>query len=196
MYLIFDTETSGLPLWSESPEHPKQARIVQLGCLLLDEKFNEVNSFCTLIKPDGWTIDPKAENQHHISLDMCERYGVSPEHALTMFNKFYEMSSKRVAHNIKFDSFLLNVEIALIGSPILNFDLSKNCFCTMLSSTNVCKIPNISGHGGKYKWPKLSEAYQYSTGEAPLSGAHNALVDCRMTAAVLKMLIDKKIVKL
>ena len=36
--LFYDTETTGLPLWSQPSEHPDQPRVVQLAALLCDEE--------------------------------------------------------------------------------------------------------------------------------------------------------------
>ena len=49
----------------------------------------------------------------------------------------------------------------------------KKEYCTMLQSTNICKIVS---NRSTYKWPKLEEAYMHFFGEE-LIGAHDALTD-------------------
>ena len=47
-------------------------------------------------------------------------------------------------------------------------------YCTMNEMTDVCKLPGK--FAGKYKWPKLQEAYRHAFGK-DFDGAHDALAD-------------------
>ena len=53
----------------------------------------------------------------------------------------------------------------------------KSLFCTMKSSTNLCRLP---GRYGNFKWPKLTELYKFLFNEE-MEGAHDAMVDVRAT---------------
>ena len=189
MYLIYDTETTGLPLFDKSPDNPGQAHILQLACLLLDESYEEVASFSSLIKPTGWHIHSAAQAAHGISKEDCEKKGIDIKCALGVFNEFDRLSHSHIAHNIKFDAFLVNCENALhtAYTRITN----KAQICTMLSTTEICKLPSKRGSG--YKWPKLIEVYQYLFHES-FDGAHDALADVRACARVFKWLRNQNIV--
>lgn len=55
-----------------------------------------------------------------------------------------------VAHNVQFDRSFLDAEFSRCGMKFR----PKGVFCTMLASTNICRIPGSRG----YKWPTLEEA--------------------------------------
>lgn len=180
MYLIFDTETTGFPSKDLPANHPNQARIVQLAALLLDDKFEERGSIYCLIQPTNWVISQGAFQQHGITIEECKKYGVELNHAIYLFCQLLNNAEVLIAHNIKFDSQLLDIEF--INAGIVSKDYSQ--FCTMEATTDICKIP--SKRGG-YKWPKLSEAYKHLLGEE-LIGGHDALVDVRACAKIFKHL--------
>jgi DNA polymerase III epsilon subunit-like protein len=187
MILVFDTETSNLPQRNLPLDHHAQARIVQFGVLLLDEQFNERASFCSLIKPDGWIIQPGAQAAHGITQEQCQKYGIAIESALRLFEALRARAFCITAHNISFDNELLNTERTLqnVSSP----DFVDGEYCTMHLMTPICKLPKRNG--GDYKWPKLQEAYKHVTGKE-FEGAHGALADCKATATIFKWLVDNK----
>lgn len=190
MYLIFDTETSGLPNYKLPLNDPNQARIIQLAAILLDESFEEVACLSTLIKPDGWTIHPGAQAAHGIDITTCEKYGVHISIALHMFDCMYMKSTRVIAHNIKFDRRMIEVERAL-SHP--DFEIKSNPeidFCTMLSTTNLCRLPGRIP--GQFKWPKLVELHKFLFG-TEFEGAHDALADVRATAKCFKYLVENKL---
>lgn len=184
-HLIFDTETSGFPNNSLPADHPDQAHIVQLACVLLDDSMQEIACFKSLIYPDGWTISPGAQAVHHISQEMCENYGITLEAALVVFNEMLSVSKILIAHNIKFDKQMLEIERQL--------EYPGELFCTMEASTALCKLP--SKIPGKYKWPKLKEAYKLLLGKELGNDAHDALVDCRACVEIYKHLVTNRVAR-
>ena len=115
MYLIFDTETTGLPDYKLPLDDPNQARIVQLACLLLDKSFNEVGCFHSLIQPTGWSIHPGAQAAHGITIEECQESGIPVEAALHVFEGFYGAADVVIAHNLKFDARLVMTEQTLLS---------------------------------------------------------------------------------
>lgn len=193
MFLIFDTETTGLPQFNVPFDHPAQARIVQLGCILLDSEFEEVASYSSLIYPKDWTIQPDAQAKHNISIEQCKQYGLPIEAALDVFDAFCERSDKIVAFGLKFDAHLMDVEQTLRKGFTNRYEWTKDGICVMLESTNVCKLPHATNKYRGYKWPKLQEAYEFMFHET-FEDAHDALADCRATARVFKWLVEHNIV--
>lgn len=194
MILVFDTETSNLPQHNLPLDHPAQARIVQFACVMLDREFNERASFCSLIKPDGWQIQPGAQSAHGIRQEECEKYGMPIDVVMDIYAAMCDKCNFFVAHNFKFDNELLSIEEAILAdmhNPTAS-ESGSNQFCTMQLMTPVCMLP---GRNGSYKWPKLMEAYQHVTGHTFI-GAHNALRDCRATTEIFKYLVDNKHVTL
>lgn len=196
-YLIFDTETTGFPSKELPSSHPAQARIIQIAWLVLDEQFKEVSCFKYLVKSEGkWTISQGAQAAHGISQQDCDKYGEQISLIMPLFYAAFMNAKKVVAHNIRFDSQLIDIELnnhdTLKGEG-LNWN-GPSCVCTMNAMTPICKLPSKSGRAG-YKWPKLMEAYEYCFKES-FKGAHDALADVRATARVLKWLVDNRHVTL
>ena len=187
MYLIFDTETSGLPNKFLPPNDANQARVVQLAAVMLDSTYKEVASLNCLIRPEGFNISKEAENIHGISKVKAMQFGVSSVSAIKLFVEFAKGAHKIIAHNIKFDKTLLDIEFS--NHNITFAWMESKMFCTMLSTTNICKLPKKVNGG--FKWPKLSEAYRHFFNEELVNG-HDALTDVRATARIFKHLVESK----
>lgn len=186
MHLIIDCETSGFYNASLTLDHPQQGRIIQLAALLLDEELNEVGQFSSLIYPTTWVISPGAQAVHGIAQDRCDKYGIPIDIALAALTGFFDCAEVIVAHNYRFDSQMLQNE----GFKLMN----RQNICTMLTTTNLCHIPNSNGRSGN-KWPKLREAMKILLNE-DLIDAHDALKDCRGCAKLYKYLLNNGLLKI
>ena len=190
MYLIFDSETSTFPSPKLAASHPNQARIVQLAWILLDEQFKEKACFNSLIRiPPSVTIHESARKAHGITKEDCAKYGCSNDIVFPLFLEQRLKVKVVVAHNIKFDEQLINIEHeCLLGGKYAN---PSESFCTMEAMTPICKLPfaatNRQSFGKEYKWPTLQEAHQHAFGYQ-FEGAHDALADVRATARLYKWL--------
>ncbi len=174
MKLIFDTETTGVIAYSKPIGDPVQPHIVQLGAQLTNDEGLVKGEINLLVKPDGWTIPAEAQAVHGISTEDCEKFGVPIRSALGMFNLWLQMNPLLVAHNIDFDTFLVETEANRLGKPPILSSLEK--YCTMKNATDLVKIPNAKRGG--YKWPKLQETHKFLFGEE-FVGAHDAMADVR-----------------
>ena len=179
MELFFDTETSGFINKNLPADDPKQAWIMQLAFILSDE--NRIyTEFSSLISADGRSCHPGAQAVHQISVEDCNIGGMSESRLFDIIApSFFDPADiTLVAHNIFFDLGLLEQYMERNGylsdSKVLK---ERKLFCTMKSSTNLCKLP---GRFGKYKWPKLTELYRFLFNE-DFEGAHDALADVRAT---------------
>ena len=196
--LIFDTETTTFPNPDRAPDHPKQARVIQLAAILVDKDFKELGSVYSLIKPDGWTIQEGAFKAHGISQETCEKDGRDIVDVMRELAILWNEASIWVGHNIQFDLTMIEIEFACLLSKKINLAVKvprkDEIRCTMNASTDICKLPFATPEkfGKKYKWPKLSEAYQHFFNE-PLEGAHDALADVRACIRVYKHLSDSKL---
>ena len=172
MILFFDTETTGLVNKAKPDSDLSQPRLVQLAAVLTTEEGNEVMSMSCIVKPDGFEIPEQASNVHGITTKMALEVGLPIDIVMGMFSSFLDLSSLNVAHNYFFDKIIINNELSRL---CLNSLPSASNFCTMLATTDVCKIKNKYG---KYKWPKLVEAHIHFFGEG-FEGAHDALSDVK-----------------
>lgn len=180
--LIFDTETTGLPIFKESSSHPDQPHIVQLAAILEDDDGNIRSMLNCIIKPDGkWQMAPEALAVHGITPEIAERYGLPEKEIYSLFWNMIGQADTLVAHNLSFDFFMLR--IAAKRNDLLEpKDIKIKKFCTVTESKNILQLPptermvmaSING----FKSSNLNEAYQYFYGQE-IVGAHNAMNDAK-----------------
>jgi len=186
--LIFDTETTGMVKWKQPPEHPGQPDLVQLAMLLVerdDWSIKTQASFIVQLAP-GVRIEPEAEATHKISAADCERYGVAPVVAVSLFNQLCMQADVIVAHNISFDQSIMLTALHRLGKKPNRMD-GKALVCTKEATTDVLKLP---GKYDSYKWPTLAEAYRHYTGQE-IEGAHDALADTQACLTVYRALVSE-----
>ena len=176
MYLIFDTETTGLPLNYNAPstDISNWPRVVQLAWAQFSENAEIIDSHNYIIKPENFIIPLDSTRIHGISHEHAMREGVPLRTILPRFSSAVSGSQLAIAHNFSFDQRILEAE-AIRHKTIIPFN-EKKSLCTMKASTNFCKIPNTRG----YKWPKLSELHEVLFNE-PFN-AHNAEKDVEACA--------------
>jgi DNA polymerase III epsilon subunit-like protein len=181
--LIFDTETTGLPLDRNSSilATDRWPYIVQLSYLLYDnETHTVIEKLDTLINiKDNIIIPPDTTKIHGITNQMCRESGRNIKEILTIFNNVLLKADILIAHNLQFDKNMLKVEY--IRNRLTHNFLKLNKpipeFCTMQHSIELCSIYRINKYGNSYKkYPKLIELYQKLFNETP-DGLHNAMAD-------------------
>ncbi len=191
MFLIFDTETTGLPLRNNAPIEDLEnwPRVVQLAWQRHDKKGNMVEARNLIIRPDGFEIPYAAEKVHGISTQKACDEGVPVNEALQAFEEAIEQVAFVVGHNIDFDIRVIAAELMRAGmrTPLMK----KPHICTMKSTVNFCRLPG--GRSGKFKSPKLEELYRILFNES-FSEAHNASADVLATARVFFELYRKKVI--
>lgn len=177
-YLFFDTETSGLPLdwYASKSKTDVWPRIVQIAWLLCDENGTILSEFQTVIKPDGWGIDPGAIDCHGITLEYAMNHGVDIVPVLEKFIEEVNSVDILIAHNVLFDSLIVQAEC--IRAKIRENIDKKRKYCTMKQSTKFC---GILGLFDKLKYPSLMELHNKLFNEH-FEDAHDAMVDVKSCA--------------
>ena len=191
MFLIFDTETTGLPKRDNAPvsEVDNWPRVVQIAWQMHDESGGLTAHHNVLIRPDGFEIPYSAEKVHGISTEKAKTEGVPLEEALSIFNKSLKQCRVLIGHNIRFDMNALGAEFIRSGVATSFLDIQQ--VCTMHSSTDYLKLSG--GRGGKFKAPKLIELYEFLFDER-FSEAHNAAADVEATARCFFELLRLKVI--
>jgi DNA polymerase III epsilon subunit-like protein len=177
-----------------APDHPQQARILQIAAILMDEKFKTISKLKTYVVPPlkEFEISPKASERNGLTKEFIYKFGVPLPVAMLMFHGLMSQSQYQVGHNIKFDIDMFKHEEILLGSDkSFNMPWGKEV-CTMKLATDICKLPG-KYKNGSYKWPKLSEAYKHFFNEE-LIDAHDALADVEATARIFKHLKEKELI--
>ena len=179
MFIIFDTETTGLPRNFNAPvsDSANWPRMVQLAWQVHDEKGDLVEAFDYIVKPEGYEIPYNATKVHGITNEKADAEGVELSWLLHKFNEALGKASFVVGHNIQFDLNILRAEYyrKSIETPMMNM----GALDTMDSSTNYCQLPG--GKGGGFKRPNLTELHQKLFDEK-FDEAHNATADVEATA--------------
>ena len=189
MFLIFDTETTGLPKRWNAPisDMDNWPRCVQLAWQLHDNKGDLISNHSYLIKAKGFDIPYEAEKIHGISTDLANEIGKNIDDVLELFINDYKTAGFLVGHNLKFDINIVGAELYRKGYEI---DISKKDVldtCSELTA-EVCKLPG--GRGGKFKYPTLLEIYSILFKDKFME-AHNASADVEATSRVFFELVRK-----
>jgi DNA polymerase III epsilon subunit-like protein len=185
-HLFFDTETNGLPKNYKGyiRDLDNWPRVIQLAWILFDDNGTEIDSRCSLIKPNGWTI-PKEKFwlDNGYSTEKNDLLGSRMGEELYHFIEGINNAKVMIAHNLGFDLPIMAAEMIRCDMRAAN---KPKKYCTMKGTTNLCKLPGQYG----YKWPKLEELHTYLFGVS-FDGAHDALEDVKATARCFFELRDR-----
>lgn len=186
MFLIYDTETTGLPKNYNAPlnDFDNWPRLVQLAWQIHDEKGHLVAIKNYIVKPDGFEIPYGSEKIHGISTERALSEGESLDFVLNEFDKALNSVKTVCGHNVEFDNSIMGSEY--LRKEIQTVLFEKNIVDTKEVSTNFCALPG--GRGGKFKWPTLSELHN-KLFEIGFDEAHNASADVQATARCFLELI-------
>ena len=191
MYLIFDTETTGLPKRWDAPitDTDNWPRCIQIAWQLHDEMGQLIEHQDYMVKPDGFNIPYDAERIHGISTDLAIEQGIDLGEVLEKFNIALSKSKFIVGQNVGFDVNIMGSEFYRMGveSPMATMKVLDTC--TEITA-DLLKLPG--GRGGRFKLPTLTELHQYLFGQ-PFSEAHNATADVEATTRCFLELVKRQI---
>ncbi len=192
MYLIFDTETTGLPKNYNAPitDLDNWPRLVQIAWQLHDPNGGLINAENYIVKPDGFTIPYNSEKVHGISTQRALDEGHDLKKVLGIFAEDIKKAELVIGHNIEFDINIMGAEF--IRGEVESQLLDTNSLDTKEESTEFCAIPG--GRGGKFKWPTLTELHNKLFGVG-FDDAHDAAYDVDATAKCFFGLIKERVVK-
>jgi len=202
--LVFDTETSGLPLTPRFGEYYAtddlakyaSSRIVQIAWQVVDLEHEGaiLRQYQTLVAPQGkFQISPGSESIHGISQAKADVEGIPVLCMMQSLCDDLEDVDVLVAHNLMFDLHILVSEVQRAGqdapAQLMDRLTSTVRCCTMRTTTVLC---NLSTSWGAPKWPKLIELHRHLFEGEEFDGAHDALCDVSATTRCLVELIRNK----
>ena len=172
MYVVFDTETTGLPRSRNAAvsDVDNWPRIVQIAWEAFDSRDRKTDGQSFIIRPDGFTIPKDAERVHGISTSIAKERGVPVAEALDAFAQILSQATVVVGHNLKFDTDILGAEFYRLRMGDLF--RHKTHLCTMLTTTQFCALPSWRG----FKWPTLPELHSKLFGTS-VKETHEAAAD-------------------
>ena len=190
MYLIFDTETTGLPKRWNAPitDVDNWPRCIQIAWQLHDALGNCIEHQDYLIRPDGFNIPYDAEKIHGISTELATEQGLALAEVLELFNVALSKTTFVVGQNLGFDLNIMGCEFHRLQVASSLSDLPVLDTCTEKTAT-LCQISG--GRGGKFKLPTLTELHQFLF-HKPFGEAHNATADVEATTRCFLELIRRK----
>lgn len=176
MYFCFDTETSGLPQYTDRrgyhpPQHYEKyntSRIVQISWIIADKDLQIISRDTHYIKPDNFVIPEETTAIHGITNEKAHALGKPMPEVLGKLVEYLHLMKTNVAHNVHFDVNILRAECYRYGFGDVGEILARaQKYCTMeRGKHHMCLTKN----------PKLSELYEMLYHE-PMQNAHDAEAD-------------------
>ena len=170
--IILDTETTGL---SVKDGH----RIVEIGCIELDNLIPTQNSFHCYLNPER-KVSEKALEVHGYTDGFLQNKKKFKDVALDFLN--FIKDKRLVIHNAEFDLAHLNNELKILGKDIIKNEIID----TLVLAKN--KFP-----GSSVSLDALCKRYRVDNSKRD---KHTALIDCDLLSRVYINLIDQKEPKL
>ena len=184
LILCYDTETTGI-IRGNDYANPNNPFLASVAALLYDTTAHKViSSLNAMIQPVGWTMPEEAGAINGLSTEYLNAVGLPVGVVLPTFIALAAKADLCVSHNIDFDMKIISAaawrhmaEDDSISEKtrhdVINNWISLPSFCTMKESKDIVKA---QGKGGKIKYPKLTEAYEFFFNK-PLDRAHSANAD-------------------
>ncbi len=166
--VVLDTETTG---FSTKEGH----RIVEIGCLELDNLIPTKNKFHCYLNPER-KVSEKAFEVHGYSDEFLSKQMKFSEIA-EEFLKFIQ-GKKLIIHNAEFDLNHINNELSIIGKKKMNNTI-----------IDTLQLARDKYPGSSVSLDALCKRYRIDNSKRT---KHTALVDCDLLAKVYINLIDQK----
>jgi DNA polymerase III epsilon subunit-like protein len=207
--LIYDTETTGLPLIKTINKDTldKWPHIVQLSYILYDTNEHKIlGTYDWIIKlPITVKMDTGNIKIHGITNEMSHSQGIDIKNVLMQFTNDCRGADLIVAHNASFDLQMIQVEIERLhytnNTDVKYSDfyssINKKIYCTMQETVDLCNLIRINKMGNQYiKYPQLSELHEklFSTVPSNLHNSFNDVIVC--LRCFYKLQFDKDILEL
>ena len=167
--IILDTETTGL---SVQEGH----RIVEIGCIELEDSMPTKNIFHTYLNPER-KVSQKAQEVHGYSDEFLSNQKKFKD-VVDEFLNFIK-DKKIIIHNAQFDLAHLNNELSLIGKNKINKDLI----------IDTLEIAREKFPGAGISLDALCRRYNIDNSRRK---KHNAIIDCELLCKVYINLTDQK----
>ena len=166
--IVLDTETTGISI-------KEGHRIVEIGCIELDNLIPTKNKFHCYLNPER-KVSEKAFEVHGYSDEFLSKQKKFSE-IVDEFKDFIE-GKKLIIHNAEFDLSHLNNELEILGKKKINNEVID----TLTLARN--KFP-----GSPISLDALCKRYRIDNSKRV---QHTALIDCNLLAKVYINLIDQK----
>lgn len=201
--LIIDTETTGLPKnrradvtdLSNWPV-PVQIGWVMYKCPHAGKPGRVLRKGNMIVRPAGWDIPAESTAIHGISMEYATKNGRFLHECMLDLAGVINQAQAVCCHNAEFDIPVLLSAVHRCGMNVRLYPLNdRPVICTMEVGRPICNIlMEVKGaHGPRFKLkpPRLGELYEKLFGSPFKGRLHDATEDCRATAEILGVLMEK-----
>lgn len=202
IYIALDTETTHLANYKLRDARKETSRVFQISLSIFDDEGMNIFDTTSLLQlPEGVEISKESQEVTGFSTETCNKNGVPREAIFRIIkfylNKFKDCDITFIAHNAKFDKWMMESEFHKFD-PSIDF-ASYPWICTMELTRDIVQIPpteamlkwNITG----YKSPSLKESYEFIMEKKfDTEKAHDAGYDIEMTKELFLKIIKDQIV--
>lgn len=198
-YLVFDTETSGLPPRAPrgcppiAADDPRQPRMASFAGIIADAQGRELDRQKFYVRPEGWTMAEFDERARHegktpasaingLTDDFLNEHGVPVGDVLRFYSEQIAAGLIVVAFNAIFDTKIMRGELRRAGMPDL-FEQTRNICMMKAQDAYAARGLCMSSPG----FVKLAVACEFHG--VTLDNAHDALADTKATQELLAIAI-------
>lgn len=183
--LVIDTESSDMPLFSARSADPAQPHICEVAAILADGD-TVLDSFDTLVRPDGWTCSEGSREVHGIS-DEELATGVDEVQAVRAIGAMIDRGVEAfVGFAVRFDTRMLRIAAA-------RFPDGGLCGQKVAALPVIDLAPMLRKYLGTRSLT-LGEAYERCIG-SPMKGAHRAKADTAATFALYQFALSAGLIE-
>lgn len=189
MYLIIDTETSGLFRHRDESgrtvrsDEPGQPHLAELAMIRANADLEFEGTFNAYVRPDGWEMEEGATAVNGLTTEFLLDRGLPVDQVLDPYVAAIKEGRIVVAFNAQHDLRTMRGALRRAGREDLFEQTPNICVMRAMAAYN-------KAQGQKYKWPTLTEACQ-QIGYDRDGIAHSAYADARAAGAVLRFLLER-----
>lgn len=162
-YLIFDTETSGLPDYAAPADDLNQPRLAEFAGITVicdpddaEPAISVIEPY--LVKPEGWVMEEQATAVNGLTTEYLLAHGKPLAGLLAAYVEAIKAGCIMVAFNARHDLKVMRGELRRAGMEDL-FEQTPN-ICLMRSSWQKA-IDMKKANGTRKGWPSLADACRH-----------------------------------
>lgn len=188
MIIVWDTETTGFPLWGSPSEHPDQPHICSIAWIPCTDNAEPMTQepIYRLIKPEPYysVMPAEAFGVHGLTIERLQDEGVELAEVMDEFMTGVGECAYDVAFNRAFDARMIRIAQHRLLHPgdLLDWWQARPGKCAMRPMVKVVGLPatesmkQYKGLAKRNKTPTLTEVHQHLFG-VPHENAHGAAGD-------------------
>lgn len=179
-------DTAGNRSWERDASETNKPYLIRLAACLwrMSDRVDQHRWFTTMVSlPPGQEVHPSGTEVNGIQQADLRRFPdftVSARAAINRIHEMCEQADMMVGHSIEFHAAMLRVTARRTDQTLR----MPTEFCTMRRSTSIVRAPQPFGRSG-FKWPKLSEAYEFFSKALLRTEPENALKQGRSNVAAV-----------